>query len=77
MRRCPASAGLPGAQGRQHDGGMLAGVPEARAGNGARRVSYGHAVQPIAPRAASGPGLGYPGQHPPILLPSLRPREPS
>ena len=44
---------------------------------GFRRVSYGHAVQPIAPRAVSGPGLGYPGQHPPLVLPSLRPRKPS
>lgn len=52
---------------------------------GFRRVSYGQAAMPIAermpqgllPRAASGPGLGYPGQHSPIVPPSRRPQKPS
>lgn len=44
---------------------------------GFRRVSYSRTVQPIAPRATSAPGLGYPGQHSLTLLPSRRPQKPS
>jgi hypothetical protein len=52
---------------------------------GFRRVTYGQAVTPIVqgmpqglvPRAASRPGLGYPGQHPRVDLPNGHSQKPS